>query len=146
MEFFLRFQAANPRVIIGKRMFDSFQPFFVKKLKERNVCCCIYQVEIKELRIGFNYMRSNCGMHDQIACECGSYSPCSCDRRPGCGCHCEEVCLVEDSDHCGAHLTTFPGVTAMAESILCPIKDDSGWVKAHYTPCTFCQKKSTKKY
>ena len=60
-----------------KRMFDSFQPFFVKKLKERNVCCCIYDVEIEELRVGFNYMRSNCGMHDQIACKCGSHSPCS---------------------------------------------------------------------
>ena len=79
-------------------------------------------------------MRSSSGMHDQIACKCDSHSACSCNCRPGCGCHCEEVCLVKDSDHCGAHLMTFPGITAMAESILYPIKDDNG---RHTRECVF---------
>ena len=56
MEFYLHFQAAHSEVIVGKRIFDSFQPYFVKKLKDRNVCCCIYHVEMEELRVGFNYI------------------------------------------------------------------------------------------
>jgi hypothetical protein len=70
MEFYLRFRSAYPQVIIGKRMFDSFQPYFVRRLKDRNVCCCIYDVEMEELRVGFNYMRAMSGIHSKTACEC----------------------------------------------------------------------------
>jgi dihydrofolate reductase len=54
MEFFLHFQRMHPLIIIGKRMFDSLRPYWVKKMKDRNVCCYIYHVEMKELKVGFN--------------------------------------------------------------------------------------------
>ena len=118
MEFYLRFQAANPRIIIGKRMFDSFQPFFVKKLKERNVCCCIYHVEMEELRLGFNYMRTKAALHSSEFCDC----------------QCEDVCWTVEGNHCSGHLRTFSGVTDMVDSILCPKKDGSQW---HARECVF---------
>ena len=118
MEFYLRFQAVNPKVIIGKRMFDSFQPWFVKKLKERNVCCCIYDVEMEELRVEFNYMRSKAGLHFEGACSCD----------------CEEVCEGISGQHCSAELNTFSGVTAMVESIMCPKADTYRW---HARECVF---------
>lgn len=118
MEFYLRFQAANPKVIIGKRMFDSFQPWFVKKLKERNVCCCIYHVEMEELRVGFNHMRTKADLHPEKACDCD----------------CEDVCQSTGENQCCARLCTFSGVTAMVDSILCPKKDDSQW---HARECVF---------
>ena len=118
MEFYLRFRSAYPQVIIGKRMFDSFQPYFVRRLKDRNVCCCIYDVEMEELRVGFNYMRAMSGIHSKTACECQC-----------------EVCesLIGES-HCSAESSTFAGVTAMAESILCPKSDHNQW---HRRECVF---------
>jgi hypothetical protein len=54
MDFFLHFQRMHPSIVIGKKMFDSLWPYWVKKMKDRNVCCHIYHVEMEELRIGFN--------------------------------------------------------------------------------------------
>ena len=111
MEFYLRFRSAYPQVIIGKRMFDSFQPYFVKKLKDRNVCCFIYHVEMEELRVGFNYMRARSVIHSETAIECQF-----------------EVCeSLTGESHCSAKSSTFADVTAMAESILCPKSDHSQW-------------------
>ena len=53
----LEVQAAFPAVIVGKRSCDLLQPFWVKRMKERNVCCCIYHVEFQELLQGLNYLR-----------------------------------------------------------------------------------------
>jgi len=44
-------------------MFDSFQPWFVKKLNEQNVCCCTYHVEMEELTMAFNNMKTKVGLH-----------------------------------------------------------------------------------
>jgi hypothetical protein len=54
MEFFLHFQRMHPSIIIGKKTFYSLQPYWVKKMKDRNLCCYIYQVEMEELKVGFN--------------------------------------------------------------------------------------------
>jgi len=69
MEFFMQFQEAHPMVIVGKRMFDSLRPFFIKALKERNVCCCIYHVETDELRIALNFMRLKSRLHNSKICD-----------------------------------------------------------------------------
>jgi len=90
-------------------MFDSFQLWFVKKLKEQNVCCCIYHVEMEELWVAFNYMRMKVGLHPL----------------EGCFCACEYVCQGFTEGHCNANACTFTGVTAMLEAILCSKKDDS---------------------
>jgi len=62
MELYLQFQVVNPRIIVGMGTFDFFQPYFVKKLKEQNVCCYLYHVEMEELRVAFNNMRTKAGL------------------------------------------------------------------------------------
>jgi len=50
MEFYLHFQNKHLEIIIKKKLFDDLRPFFVKRMKEWNVCCYIYHVEIDELQ------------------------------------------------------------------------------------------------
>ncbi len=47
-----------------------------------NVCCCIYHVELEELKVGFNYIWKTYSLHAKDACNCS----------------CEEVCQAID-DH-----------------------------------------------
>jgi hypothetical protein len=74
-DFFLRFQPTHLDLIIGQRSFESLKSFFVKPVKDRNTCC-IYHVEINELKLALNLMRINSTIHD----------------RKRCGCHCDNVC------------------------------------------------------
>jgi hypothetical protein len=63
-EFFKRFQAAHPNIIVQQRAFLKLKPYFVKPLLERNVCCCVYHVEVDLLRQGLNKMRNiRLGIH-----------------------------------------------------------------------------------
>lgn len=84
MEFYLRFQAAHPLVIIGKRSFDLLQPFWMKRLKERNMCCCIYHVEMQELLVAFNNMKAKLGLYSQIDCDCDCEEVCQGYQGLGC--------------------------------------------------------------
>jgi hypothetical protein len=72
MEFFLHFQRVHPSIITRKRSFDLLRPYWVKKMKDQNVCCCIYHVEMEELKMGFNHMRQKCGLHSNYHCDCES--------------------------------------------------------------------------
>jgi hypothetical protein len=58
MEFYLKFQRIHPEDIVGKRSFDMLRPFWMMKMKEKNVYCCIYHVEIQELLVALNNMRA----------------------------------------------------------------------------------------
>ncbi len=63
----MRFCAAHPCVNIGKHLFERFKPFFVWRMKDRNI-----HVEIDELWTTFNNMLkaihgSNC------TCDCQIY-------------------------------------------------------------------------
>ncbi len=69
--------------------------FFVKKMKERNVCWCIYHVEFDELWKGLNYMCTSFGIHSQSQCD---YD-------------CKEICRSTDGtkgyDACMGSSTTY---------------------------------------
>ncbi len=69
VSFFKRFKIAHVEVLVQLRAFAGMRPFFCKRLKERNTCCCIYHVELDELRIGFNFMRCAQCQHDCNSCE-----------------------------------------------------------------------------
>jgi hypothetical protein len=115
---FFRFQEAHPTVIIGKKMFDSLRPFFVIRLKERNMYCCIYHVKMEELQIGFNHMRLRSGLHSR-SCNCS----CEVCRPDGDGdCNCTMPCL------------TYAETTESQEAILCPREEFSEW---HARACLF---------
>ena len=120
MEFFLRFQVAFPAVIVGKRSFDLLQPFWIKRMKERNVCCCIYHVEFQELLQGLNYLRLRSGIHSNGSCTCD----------------CDEVCVPPTATGAGCHgkLLTYPGTTALWESIVCPKGEFEEW---HSRDCLY---------
>ena len=70
MAFYMRFCEAHPDEVVGKRVFDSMQPYWVKKLEEINVCCCIYHVEMEELISAFNQLRTKSGIHNKGECSC----------------------------------------------------------------------------
>ena len=61
-------------VDIGQRSFEYLKPFFVKPMKDRNTCCCIYHVELEELRVALNNMRKskNVCSHSPGTCIVGS--------------------------------------------------------------------------
>jgi hypothetical protein len=118
MEFYLHFQKMHPQIKIGKRSFDVLHPFFVKQMKEWNVCCCIYHVEIDELWGALNNMHTNCGNHYNSQCQCS----------------CKEICqfVDEESSKCVGALTTYPILTSLWESLVCPRDEYSKWHNRAY--------------
>jgi hypothetical protein len=51
----------NYDVLIKNRLLVELCMFFVKQMKERNVCCCIYHVEIDELVVLYTTCIPNLG-------------------------------------------------------------------------------------
>ena len=118
MAFYMRFREVHPDVLVGKRVFDSLQPYWVKKLDERNVCCCIYHVEMEELLFALNQLRTKFRIHSKAECTCQC-----------------EVCLSETNvDHCVAGVFVYPGLTAILEAVLCPKPTNTTW---HLKDCLF---------
>lgn len=94
-QFFIRFQKAHPEVIVGERSFRSLKPFFIKAMKERNTCCCIYHVELNELRIALNKYHAT--RPKEHLCQHGM-----------------------ESGSCEASSIEFEGLTSLWESVVCP--------------------------
>jgi hypothetical protein len=105
MDFFLCFQKAHLELIVGKRTFNLLRPFWIKSMRVHNVCCCIYHVEMEELRLDFNYMQKNLGLHflNKFDCSCEVYETIDGFR---------QGCVAEHG--------TFLGLIMMWEAILCP--------------------------
>ncbi len=118
-EFYRRFKDANPDVFMVERAFGSLWPFFVKTMKERNTCCCIYHVQLKELCIAMNNMRIVSRLHDKGACNC----------------QCKSICCDSNSA-CGASMKGFSRLIDMWEAIVCPKNDLEEW---HAKKCLFGQ-------
>jgi hypothetical protein len=112
MEFYLHFQNKHLEIIIKKKLFDDLHPFFVKRMKEWNVCCYIYHVEIDELQGALNNMHTKSRIHFS-----------SCDY------FCEEICqpTYEESSECVGALTTYPTLTSLWESVVYPRDDYLEW-------------------
>ena len=103
---------------MGKHSCDKLRPFWVKKLKERNVCCCIYHVEIQELLVALNNMRTSTGMHVVV----------------GCNCDCK-VCSSNEVG-CISYLCTYSRTTTLWKAILCLREEFNEW---HKQSCLFCE-------
>jgi hypothetical protein len=110
---FLHFRKAHPFMILSKKAFDALRPFWVKKMKERNVYYCIYHVEMEELKVGFNHMWQKS--------ELQSSSHCDYD--------CEEICEYVDGLTIGYmdSQATYSKVIKMWESIACPKDHNFEW-------------------
>jgi hypothetical protein len=56
---------------VRHRAFERLKPWWVRKLKERNTCCCIYHVEMDMMKVELNNLRDKVkSMHAGCACEC----------------------------------------------------------------------------
>jgi len=73
-------------------------------MKECNVCCCIYHIELKELWVGFNHMHQKIGLHSNSHCDC------------------EVICenINGPNVNCMGFHATFLGLIALWEAIVCP--------------------------
>jgi hypothetical protein len=116
-EFFLRFQVAHLDLIIGQRYFESLKSFFVKPMKDRNTCCCIYHVELNELRVVLNLMRTKSTIYDTKRC----------------GCHYDNVCS-QHGQPCQASSIVYKGITHLWEDVVCPKGELEEW---HKCKCLF---------
>jgi hypothetical protein len=74
----------HPKHIVGKQTFEGLKLFFVKPMKERNTCC-IYHVEMEELRLGLNNMKAKSSLHHNDACECRCSYVCFHSNQSSCG-------------------------------------------------------------
>ena len=105
VELFHRFKEKHPDYKIGMQIFEMLKPFFCRRLKDRNTCCCKYHVQMSFLKDALNHMRSHAfGLHDK-----------------GCSCECT-ICATGNgfSMGCLASQHIFKGVTQLWESVLCP--------------------------
>jgi hypothetical protein len=85
-------------------------------MKECNVCCCIYHVELEELKVGCNYMHQKFELHTDSQCEviCAS---------------------IEDSGiSCMGSHGIYPGLITLWKTIICP-KDPH--LERHALDCVF---------
>ena len=95
---------------IGVRSFEVLKPWFVKRMKEFNTCCCRDHVQTSEMKDGLNSMRHG-SVHKNCQCTCALCRP------------------VPGLLGCMAAHATFTGVTALCETMLCPKDDDQEYHK-----------------
>ncbi len=123
IEFFLRFQDAHPKTIVGQKVFESLKPFFVKTLKDKNTHCCIYHTKMNELRLAFNIMRTRGVVHENQICDYAYGDVCGFDGQP-----------------CQTSGKVYKGITQMWETIVCPKNEFDEWHKriclfGNYSKC-----------
>lgn len=96
---------------IGQRSFEKLKPWFVRKLKDRNTCCCVYHIQMLFLKDAYNQLRSNAtGFH-------GRSCSCACDI-------CNKGVL---SGRCAASEHTLSGITKLWESCVCAKNQNSAF-------------------
>jgi hypothetical protein len=54
---FQRYKEAHLEEAVQQRAFLKLQPYFVKSMKDKNVCCCVYHVEVQLFKDAVNRMR-----------------------------------------------------------------------------------------
>ncbi len=123
IECFLKFQPTHLNLIIRQRSFESLKPFFVKHVKDQNICCCIYHVELNELRLALNLVRTNNTIHDTKRC----------------GCHCDNVCS-HHGQPCQASCVVYKWITHLWEDVVCPKGGLEEWQKRKclFGNCPMC--------
>jgi hypothetical protein len=93
---------------VQQRAFLKLQHFFIKSMKDRNVCCCVYHVEVQLLKDAMNRMRDRrLGIHRTH--ECGSFCFCDVCCPPG----------TRGVDGCQAHSANFARTTKLWQSCVC---------------------------
>jgi hypothetical protein len=98
---------------VRQRAFERLKPWWVRKLKERNTCCCIYHVEMDFMKVGLSHLKDQLrGLHSRITCNCQC-----------------QVCKGEVEGTCHAHHAIYKRITMMWESCVCPKGELDVWHK-----------------
>jgi hypothetical protein len=105
-------------------------PYFVKPMTERNVCCCMYHVEVMLIVATLNRMRDHrLGIHKHDASDAGY-------------CFCDTCCPPGSygADGCRAHLMHFTGSTHLWQSCVYMKGEMDLWHKrrCHLGECVHC--------
>jgi hypothetical protein len=117
--FFLWYKQSYPLEIVQERAFLKLMPYFVKPMTERNVCCCIYHVEVMLIVAALNRMRDwRLGIHKH-------------DTSEGVYCFCDTCCPPGSygANGCRAHLLHFTGTTHLWQSCVCVKGEMDLWHK-----------------
>lgn len=112
-EYYLNFRETHPEVIIGQRSFEKLKPWFVRKLKDRNTCCCVYHIQLLFLKDAFNKMRSDAASFHGRSCSC------ACDT-------CKPSIV---GGKCAASEHSFSGITKLWEVCVCAKNEGSTFHK-----------------
>jgi hypothetical protein len=59
LEFYGAFKTRHPTAICSLSSFEDLKPWWVKRLKLWNTCCCKYHQEVTELMIALDVMRTD---------------------------------------------------------------------------------------
>ena len=107
----MNFKDQHPSLTVGFRKFQGLKPFYVRKLNERNTCCCVYHVKMDMLRLAVNAMRTDSkGIHGEL-----------------CVCTCE-VCRPNGEDNrCNARNMTYASVSELWRSCVCEKEPSCEW-------------------
>ncbi|MCO5599945.1 hypothetical protein L7F22_054052 [Adiantum nelumboides] len=95
-ELFMNFKEQHPSIDIGFHAFQSLKPFFVRKLKERNTCCCVYHTRIDLMRLAINSLRIDTKSIHGDACDCLCM-----------------ICRPNEEEKCSAYAATFSSVSKL---------------------------------
>jgi hypothetical protein len=107
--FFLRYKQTYPLNIVHERAFLKLMAYFLKPMMERNVCCCVYHVEVMLIIVALTRMRDRrLGIHNHDTTNAGYcfYDTCC---PPG----------SYGANRCRDHLLHFIGSTDLWQSCMC---------------------------
>jgi hypothetical protein len=98
---------------VGMRSFLYMKPYYIRKMKDRNVCCCKAHVEMDLLKEAMNRFRQH--QHDckDCTCDCLTCRPTGADAR--------------QSLSCVASRKQITSVRCWIEEALCPREEGNEW-------------------
>ncbi len=121
-------QTKNPNVPIMLTNFQTLKPWFVKRLKEWNMCNYQYHMKFNELRCGLNILWIRKHFHDSH-----------------CVCSCEGICKLEMNSvvgefSCSAHTWTHNILPSLWNSLLCSKEQNDEFHRREYImgDCPMC--------
>jgi len=86
---------------IGQRSLELLKPFFVKPMLDQNTCC-IYHVELDELRVGLNNLQGQTN-------------------------HSSKVCNQHEYEACAPCKMFYKGTTSLWQFVVCPKAKFDEW-------------------
>jgi hypothetical protein len=118
LEFYSTFKGRHPNLVCSLSSFENLKPWWEKRLKIWNTCCCRYHQELTDLMIALDIMRADKqGVHLDCDCRCDMLC-----RGIGCG--------PGASNMCNAHRLVYERLSNLWTSILCEKPELSMWHKA----------------